>query len=64
TNRSIHAVRDIREGETITPGDMAALRTEKLLRPGLPPSWESRIAGRRARSFIPAGEGIRFEDIL
>jgi sialic acid synthase SpsE len=64
TNRSIHAVRDIPAGETIAAGMTAVLRTEKTLRPGLPPSWEARIAGRKARTFIPAGEGVRFEDIL
>ncbi|MDR1955768.1 MAG: N-acetylneuraminate synthase family protein [Treponema sp.] len=63
TNRSLHALRDIQEGERITADMVAALRTEKLLRPGLPPSWETKIIGRISRAFIPAGEGIRFEDI-
>jgi sialic acid synthase SpsE len=63
TNRSIHALRDIEEGETISPGMIGILRTEKILRPGLPPSWEARIIGRKARNSIPSGEGIRFEDI-
>ena len=63
TNRSIHALRDIEKGEIIKSEIIASLRTEKNLRPGLPSSWEERIAGHRAGSFIPAGEGIRFEDI-
>jgi sialic acid synthase SpsE len=63
TNRSIHALRDIAAGEIIGAGDFAALRTEKILRPGLPPSWAEAVTGRTARRFIPAGEGIRFEDI-
>ncbi|MDR3131002.1 MAG: N-acetylneuraminate synthase family protein [Treponema sp.] len=63
TNRSIHALRDIKEGETIKKGMIASLRTEKILRPGLPPSWEEAIIGRKAACFIPAGEGIRLEDI-
>jgi sialic acid synthase SpsE len=63
TNRSLHALRDIREGEPITTDMIAALRTEKVLRPGLPPAWEAAIIGRKARGFIPAGEGIRLEDI-
>ena len=63
TNRSIHALRDIAEGELIREDMFASLRTEKILRPGLPPSWEEQIIGRKARTFIPAGEGIRFEDI-
>ena len=63
TNRSIHALKDIEEGEILEPCKISSLRTEKLLRPGLPPSWEENIIGRRARIFIPSGEGIRFEDI-
>jgi sialic acid synthase SpsE len=63
TNRSIHALNDIQPGEIIKPEHFAVLRTEKILRPGLPPSWAERICGRQARQFIPAGEGIRFEDV-
>ncbi|MDR2149490.1 MAG: N-acetylneuraminate synthase family protein [Spirochaetaceae bacterium] len=63
TNRSIHAVRDIEPGEIITAHIIAILRTEKILRPGLDPVWERDIIGRPARNYIPAGEGIRFEDI-
>jgi sialic acid synthase SpsE len=63
TNRSIHAVRDIKPGEIIQRDMIAPLRTEKILRPGLPPSWEAAIIGRKASCFIPSGEGIRFEDL-
>jgi sialic acid synthase SpsE len=63
TNRSLHALRAIQAGEPITQDAVASLRTEKLLRPGLPPSWEERVIGRTAKAFIPAGEGIRFEDV-
>ena len=64
TNRSIHALRNIEKGEIIQKDMIACLRTEKILHPGLRPSWEERIIGRRAENFIPAGEGICFEDIL
>ena len=63
TNRSVHALRDIGKGETIQKDMIASLRTEKNLRPGLPPSWEERITGRNAGRFIPSGEGICLEDI-
>jgi sialic acid synthase SpsE len=63
TNRSIHALRDIQEGDILRDCDYAVLRTEKNIRPGLEPCWENAIKGRQARHFIPAGEGIRFEDI-
>lgn len=63
SNRSLHAVRDIAKGEIINADMVSSLRTEKNLRPGLPPDWEERIIGRKAAASIPAGEGIRFEDI-
>ena len=63
TNRSIHALHDIKKGELIKKDDYAVLRTEKVLRPGLEPCWENEIEGRKARAYIPAGEGIRFEDV-
>jgi sialic acid synthase SpsE len=63
TNRSIHAIRDIKAGEILKKSDYAVLRTEKILRPGMEPCWENAIEGRATKKFIPAGEGIRFEDI-
>jgi sialic acid synthase SpsE len=64
TNRSIHALRDIPAGETLGAGDFGVLRTEKILRPGLHPSWEPKLPGKKTTRFIPAGEGIVFEDLL
>jgi sialic acid synthase SpsE len=63
TNRSIHALRDIAQGEVLKRSDYAVLRSEKNLRPGLEPRMEKMLEGRTARNFIPSGEGIRFEDI-
>ena len=63
TNRSIHALRDINEGEIIERDMIACLRTEKILTPGLFPSWEEQIIGLAAKRAIPAGEGICFGDI-
>jgi sialic acid synthase SpsE len=64
TRRSLHAVRAIERGETIQRPMIAVLRTEKVLRPGLPPSWAETVTGKTAKAFIPAGEGIRLQDIL
>ncbi|MCL2800225.1 MAG: N-acetylneuraminate synthase family protein [Treponema sp.] len=63
TNRSIHTLRDIQKGEVLKKEDFAVLRTEKVLRPGLEPYWENALIGRTVQDFIPAGEGIRFEDV-
>jgi sialic acid synthase SpsE len=64
TNRSIHALRDIAAGEILKTEDFAVLRTEKILRPGMHPSWEKTLVGRKTTRFIPAGEGIVAEDLL
>jgi sialic acid synthase SpsE len=63
TNRSIHALGDINEGEIIERDMIACLRTEKILSPGLPPSWEEQIIGLKTKRFIPAGKGICLGDI-
>jgi sialic acid synthase SpsE len=63
TNRSIHALGDINKGDIIERDMIACLRTEKILTPGLPPSWEDQIIGLKAKRFIPAGKGICLGDI-
>jgi sialic acid synthase SpsE len=63
TNRSVHALRDIRAGEVIVPSDLDVLRTEKVLRPGLGPEWLESIYGRRAARDIAAGEGLVWDDL-
>jgi sialic acid synthase SpsE len=63
TRRSVHALRDIEAGETIAGDSIAVLRSEKRLKPGLSPAFESLITGRKARRFIPDGQGIGWEDI-
>ncbi|MDR3357032.1 MAG: N-acetylneuraminate synthase family protein [Spirochaetaceae bacterium] len=63
TNRSVHALRYIAAGEALGPENCAILRTEKVLRPGMPPFMLEKIMGRTARRPIPSGEGIRFEDV-
>jgi len=64
TNRSIHAMRDIPEGSTIAEEDVAILRTEKVLRPGLDPGLLHIVAGARAKRRIADGEGIEWADII
>lgn len=63
TNRSVHVLRELRAGERLTADNLALLRTEKLLRPGLPPALLPFIVGRRAARDIPAGEGVEWADL-
>jgi sialic acid synthase SpsE len=63
TNRSVHALRDIDIGEPFTASNLALLRTEKLLRPGLEPAMLPRVLGRAARRRVPSGEGVEWADV-
>jgi sialic acid synthase SpsE len=64
TNRSIHAVKQIPRGARIGPADVAVLRTEKTLRPGIGPQYMSLVVGAAARRAIPPGEGVEWADII
>jgi sialic acid synthase SpsE len=57
-------MREISAGEVLAEEDIAVLRTEKVLRPGLGPEFLSAIVGARARRQIPDGEGIVWADLL
>jgi len=64
TNRSLHAVKEIPAGRLITESDVAILRTEKVLRPGLGPEHLAVVVGATAKRRIPEGEGIEWADIV
>jgi len=64
TNRSLHAMREIAPGELIGESDVAVLRTEKVLRPGLSPEFLSVVVGARAKRRIPDGAGILWADLI
>lgn len=64
TNRSLHAVRELAAGVIIDKSNTALLRTEKVLRPGLPPHLVDSFYGKKLKKKVPSGEGIRLEDFL
>jgi sialic acid synthase SpsE len=64
TNRSLHAVAELPAGHRIEAGDLAVLRTEKVLRPGLSPAFLGTLQGRILRRTVEAGQGIRWDDLL
>lgn len=64
TNRSIHVLHDMKAGETIREKDIAILRTEKILKPGLPPDVLHDIIGTILAKDIAAGQGLTWEEIL
>jgi sialic acid synthase SpsE len=63
TNRSIHAMSEIRKGETFSEENLALLRTEKVLRPGLAPDLFPAVLGRLAHRDVESGQGIEWEDV-
>lgn len=64
TNRSLHFMRDMRKGETITGDDIGILRTEKILTPGIHPRFFDEIVGARLSSDVEAGQGVRLGDVI
>ncbi len=64
TNRSIHALTDIPAGEQLTQENVAVLRSERNLSPGLHPRYWETILGNRTTIPITAGQGLRWSHIL
>ena len=64
TNRSLHALSEIRAGQPIQAEQVCIVRSESNLRPGLGPEYLELIVGRTAQRTIPEGEGITWEDLL
>ncbi|AHC15578.1 N-acetylneuraminate synthase family protein [Salinispira pacifica] len=64
SNRSIHALIDLQPGDILSDTNMAVLRSEKNLRPGLHPRHFLQITGSRVQRSIRAGEGIVFTDLM
>mgnify|MGYP005848230441 CR=1 FL=1 len=63
TNRSLHVLTTIRPGTVFTEQNVAILRTEKILKPGLAPEYLPVVLGRTSRNYIEAGDGISWQDI-
>jgi len=63
SNRSLHAVIDLERGAVLEKNNVAVLRTEKVLKPGLHPKWFDMVLGRKLKRTVSAGEGISWEDL-
>ena len=64
TNRSLHFMRNMKKGEVIGGDDVAVLRTEKVLTPGLTPDWLDKVIGAKLLRDVTSGGGVQREDIL
>ncbi|MDA3941177.1 MAG: N-acetylneuraminate synthase family protein [Spirochaetia bacterium] len=61
TNRSILAIKDIETGENFTEKNIALLRSEKELSPGLPPEYFTEVLKRTAVKNVNSGSGINWD---
>ena len=64
TNRSLHFMRAMKKGESIGEGDIAILRTEKILTPGISPEFYDLLMGKKISRDVEDGAGIQFEDFI
>ncbi len=64
SNRSLHALSALPAGTRLTDKNTALLRSEHNLRPGIAPQHLEEVMGARLALAVPAGEGIRWCDLL
>lgn len=63
TNRSIHAIGSLSAGTKLSRKNTALLRTEKVLRPGIPPRERMNVYGRYLVRDVASGDGITWADL-
>ena len=64
TNRSLHFMRAMKKNDTVGESDIAILRTEKLLTPGLSPEYYDLLIGKKITRDVEDGAGVQFEDFI
>ncbi len=64
TNRSLHFMHDMKAGQIIGEDDVAVLRTEKILTPGLTPDWLDKVIGSKLTRDVEDGAGVESEDFI
>ena len=64
TNRSLHFMKDMKAGEIIKENDVAILRTEKILTPGISPSYYDAVLGAVLARDVYDGQGVNLFDVI
>ena len=64
TNRSIHYMRGMKKGDIIGPDDVAILRTEKVLSPGISPEFIDTVSGATLARDVMNGAGLVWDDLI
>lgn len=63
TNRSVHVMHDMKTGDIIKDHDIAVLRTEKELIPGMSPVYYESLFGKKLLHDVSSGQGLLKEDV-
>ena len=63
TNRSLHYMRAMKKGEVIGADDVAVLRTEKILTPGISPEYLDEVIGKTLACDVEDGQGVQKEEL-
>lgn len=58
SNRSIHVMKAMKSGQKIRKKDIAVLRTEKILTPGMSPEFFYDIIGKQLKTDVSEGSGL------
>lgn len=64
TNRSLHFMRAMKKGEIVGEEDIAILRTEKILTPGISPEFFDFMNGKTLAHDVEDGAGVQFTDFI
>ncbi len=64
TNRSLHFMRALKQGDTLHKADIGVLRTEKVLTPGISPLFLDAVIGARLTHDVASGEGVQWTQLI
>lgn len=64
TNRSLHFMKSLLKGSVVSETDVAVLRTEKVLTPGISPEYLSLVVGAVLSRDVENGAGVQLEDFI
>ena len=64
TNRSLHYMKSFKKGHVIKEEDIAVLRTEKELSPGLSPAFLEEVTGAVLQKDVSNGQGLSLSDFI
>ena len=64
TNRSLHFMGAMKKGDTVGETDIAILRTEKILTPGITPEYYDLLTGKKLSRDVEDGAGVQLEDFI